>query len=949
MERSSTMSSSSSPPLSPEEGEAEFIKVYLRLRPKNKLETMKRGKDCIELHDDPRMITCDSPKLGEIKFNFNHVFDEQTTQEEIYRECVSNIPTKLLEGYNATVLAYGQKGSGKTHSLIGEGLGVELTALVSPSYSNDDDNNNDESMIIEQDPNNVSSRLQRKYLDPKRHPNKTAGIIPRVVAHLFDLLYESTSNDSSIEFSIRCSFVEIYLDKMTDLLQPNRRGEYNSGLRVGRTSFCCGTTNEACIVGATELCCVCPEDVYTILSRGQALRTKAATDACIDSSRSHTIFTLHLEQIDKCSGALSRSRLQILDIAGNQCRPIPKLKDNAPATIVEKRMINASLASFHRLVQLTLQQQKQKSLKSSSSEPISSSAMSKLAKILQPSIGGNTHTVMICTGSPSSYSIDDTIETIRFAQQIQKVYNTPRVAFESYTQESYRMELFLAERRQQEMTRLIRLLAQECKHGKKKSREPKNPKVWEAVLQIVEDDKNRNENNNEDDGTQTNNIDDNLHISLFEEGEKEKEIRDLRVKLVDAESKLQQEQIAREKIESAFRDTRSEIVSLKSQVESFTKYKQTIDQELSNAKAQINKISTQKTEVDYLLRTSQFRENEAILFLRQLRTFYFRLLKNKAAHGSGGTRDVIEEAKTKMPGIADLEDLLDIDRMLIKSGIIENSEIGGDTPISDYSPSENALARSALEARKVEEREMELINKEIEEESQDQYSSYVSTGLTRGQLISYRQKIVKSPAGVLAIQKEKDLEIDFLQLSKKCIGLQNSLNAEKSMVQALAGRQGAMTKMKQIQATITLKTELERRTNDLLAIVWKMNELHLVNKTIDAKAVIREQKCSYLSEYLLQLQTKNKRFVSQTEDDKKRLRDDNSDLRNQLEGMSLSLWQLGEHLEKAPIWRYSVPVSFSGELMDFDDDETNLDRRLYDGNLTEEEINGLIEIVQCSD
>ena len=895
---------------------------------------MKRGKDCIELHDDPRMITCDSPKLGEIKFNFNHVFDEQTTQEEIYRECVSNIPTKLLEGYNSTVLAYGQKGSGKTHTLIGEGLGVELTALVSPSYSNDDDDNDHhESMIIEQDPNNVSSRLQRKYLDPKRHPNKTAGMIPRVVAHLFDLLYGSTSNDSSIEFSIRCSYVEIYLDKMTDLLQPNRRGEDNSGLRVGRTSFCCGTTNEACILGATELCCICPEDVYTILSRGQALRTKAATGS-IDSSRSHTIFTLHLEQIDKCSGALSRSRLQILDIAGNQCRPIPRLKDNAPATIVEKRMINASLASFHRLVQLTIQQQKHKSLKSSSSEPISSSSMSKLAKILQPAIGGNTHTVMICTGSPSSYSIDDTIETIRFAQQIQKVYNTPRVAFESYTQEAYRMEIFLAARRQQQMTCLIRLLAQECKHGKKKSREPKNPKVWEAVLQIVEDD------------TQTNNTDDNMHISLFEEGEKEKEIRDLRTKLADAESKLQQEQIAREKIESAFRDTRSEIVSLKSQVESFTVYKQTIDQKLSDAKAKISKISSQKTEVDYLLRTSQFRENEAILFLRQLRTFYFRLLKNKAAHGSGGTRDVIEEAKTKMPGVADLEDLLDIDRMLIKSGIIENSEIGGDTPISDYSPSENALAKSALEARKVEERAW--INSEIEEEPQDQYTGSGSTGLARGQLISYRQKRFTSPAGVLAIQKEKDLENDLLQLSKKCVGLQNSLNAEKSMVQALAGRQGAMTKMKQIQATITLKTELERKTNDLLAIVWKMNELHLVNKTIDAKAVIREQKCTYLSEYLLQLQTKNKRLVSQIEDDKKRLRDDNIYLRKQLEGMSLSLWQLGEHLEKAPIWRYSVPVSFSGDVMDFDD-ETNLDRRLSDGNLTEEEMNGLIETVRCSD
>mmetsp|Transcript_9803 Transcript_9803/g.11188 ORF Transcript_9803/g.11188 Transcript_9803/m.11188 type:complete len:938 (-) Transcript_9803:1765-4578(-) len=923
--------------------EDEFIKVYLRLRPKNKLETMKRGKDCIELHSsDPRMITCDSPRLGSSKFSFDQVFDEFSTQEEIYRECVSNIPNKIVLGINATLLAYGQQGNGKTHTLLGEGLGIELTALAANPPTNDDD----ESMIIEQDPN-VLSRLQRNCLDPKRYPNKTAGMIPRVVAHLFDILDESISNDSSMEFSIRCSYVEIYLEKMTDLLQPGRP---ENGLRVGLTSNCCGTGHESCILGATELCCVCPEDVYTILSRGQALRTKMATDACIDSSRCHTIFSLHLEQIDKCTGELRRSRLQIMDL-GSQCRPIPKAKsNNTTATVVERRMINASMTSFHRLVQLTLQKQQQQKqqqrvLTSFPSEPISSFSMSKVAKILQPSIGGKTHTVMICTGSPSSYSIDETIETIRFAQQIQKIRNTPQIAFEGYTQESYRMQLSLAEKRQQQMTGLIRLLAQECKHGKKKSREPKSPKVWEAVLQIVEVDKRRNENKKDDDDIKTTNTDnDNIYISLFE-GEKEQEIRDLRTKLAHTESKLQQERIAREKIDSAFRSIRSEMIAFKSQNESFAQYKRAIDQDLSNAKAQINNISKQKADVEHILRTSQFRENEAILFLRQFRTFYFRLLKNKAAHGSGGTRKVIEKAKMKMPGIADLEDLLDIDRMLVKSGIIENSELGGDTPIFDYSPSKNALTKSALEARKIEEREMELINKELENESQTHYSGYTSTGLTRGQVIAYRQKMLSSPAGVLAIQKEKDLKNDLLHLSKKCIGLQNSLNAENSMVQALSGRQGAMTKMKQIQETITLKTELERRTNDLLAIVWKMNELHLVNKTISANAVIKEQSFSYLSDYLSEMRTKNKRFVLQMEDEEKRLRDENSDLRNQLEGISLSLWQLGEQLETAPIWRYSVP--FSGEFIDFD--ETILDRRHSDGNLTKEEINGIVEIVQCSD
>jgi len=888
----------------------ESVKVYLRLRPKNRLETMKRGKDCIELHEDPRIVTVDSPRLGEHKFSFDQVFDEFSTQEEVYRESVSIIPPKLLQGIDSTLLAYGQSGSGKTHTLLGEGKGVELTTLAT---NPDEDYGTTDS----------SSHLHREVLDPKLHPSMTAGMIPRLVAHLFDLLCESTSNDSSVEFSIRCSYVEIYLEKITDLLQPNSE---ETGVWVGESTFS-GSGEESCIVGATQLCCVCPEDVYTILARGQAMRTKAAEDKSNDSSRSHAIFTLHLEQTNKVTGELNRSRLQVFDLAGSQSQPNSKsLKSSA--VDAERTMINASLASFHRLIQKTIKHQKdeRKSNTSTYSKPTIDFPMSKVSKILEPSVGGNTYTAMICTGSPSSYSIDETIQTILFAQMMQKIYNHPQPAFQGYTLQGYQMQLSLADKKQKQLTSLIRLISQECKHGKKKSREPKNPKVWDAVLQIVEAD-------NEGEESKTDGDDDNtFSISIHRQAEKDKELAELRAKLAKTESKLRQEKSSRKKIESSYRDARSELVALKSKTESFKIYKEKVDKELSLEKTKVSEMQKEKAKLEHKLRTSQFREYEAILFLRQFRTFYFRLLRNKAAQGSGGTREVIQEAKTRIPGAApDLEDLVDVDKMMVKSGIIEASEMGGDTPTADYSPSDEAFSKSSMEGKKAEEREMQ-------EEFGDNWRKF-----TRGQLIACRQKFSSSPAGLLAIKKEKQLETNLLELSQKCIVLQNALNAEKSMVQALSGRQGAMTKMKQIQETIMLKTELERRSNDLLAIVWKMNELHLVNKTISAKAMTREQYSSYLSDYLLEIQSKNQRAVSHAEIEERKLRDENSDLRNQLEGMSLHLWQLGENIEKAPIWRYSVP--FRGEFSDVDADNLNCRRSV--GNLTEEEINGLVEVVQC--
>ncbi|KAG7358259.1 kinesin motor domain containing protein [Nitzschia inconspicua] len=926
----------------------ETIRVYLRLRPKNKLEALKRSKDCVRLHENPNDITVESPLLGESTFSFDQVFDEFSTQEEVYRECLSSLPQKLIQGINVTVFAYGPRGTGKTYTLLGEGRGADLATLAVPTDEQDGstmDTQSDNSLPCD------GESMQSGFSDNKlsQDPQGAVGMTPRLISSLFDMLYDATPSDSSVQYSIRCSYVEIYLEKMTDLLHPG--GGTNTGLRIGRTVLD-KEDQDVCVLGATELCCLCPEDVFAMLARGQAARTKSAEDANLDSSRSHAVFTLQLEQIDIVTGKVLQSRLQVVDCAGCQRKSINSKTDNP--TSIETSMINTSLSSLQNAVRWRLDQQENPS---KIDDRISSSSFSKIASLLIPSIGETTQTVMICTGAPSSHNIDDTIHAIRFAQIVRQIKNRPQARLEGFSFQIYRSKLAAAARKEQQLTKLITMMAQEAKYGKKKTREPKNPKVWDAILQICETDKKKQKKNGDGkkkkkkDKNKDDDDDADLCISCYNESEQQSEIQDLYSKIIELESNLQRERTAREKVESKHRDMSSELAALKSQNELLVQQKRQLEAQVSDAKAEIKAMTMTKIDVENRLRTSQFRENEAVLFLRQLRTFYFRLLKNKAAQGSGSTKDTIQEAKKRLPGVADLEDLLDVDKMMVQSGIIESSEVGSDTLVADYIPSDDALAKSSMEGEMAEKREPDMINQQLEnideisgEKKRDHVSitnsheSRTKNGLTYGQLASCRQKLLDTPAGLLALQKERELELELAELSKKCIGLQNSLNAEKAMVEALSGRQGAVNKMKQAQEVIMLKTELERRSNDLLAIVWKMNELHLVNKTIDTKVGMREQHVTYLEEHISDIQAKTRRLLSQQELCEKKLRDENSNLRGQLEGLSVNLWQLGENLDKAPVWRLSIP--FSG-------DDINLDEfpdcRQSTGELEEGDIDALVE------
>ena len=745
--------------------------------------------------------------------------------------------------------------------------------------------------------------------DPRRNPEVTEGMIPRVVANLLEYLDDAPDD---VEYTVRCSFVEIYLEKICDLLQP-----WREEVRIGQDE-----NGEASVVGACEVCCLDVADTYAILARGNAYRTKAATDQNIDSSRSHAVFTLRLEKVNRDTGSQVSSRLLLLDLAGSETG---QRKGNAghEAATMEGKLINASLASLSNSIRNTLVIQGNKKLQHEKEL-----SESKLARLLRPCFGGNWYTTVICTASPSSYNVNETICTIKFGQQAREVKNTPK-AVKSWTVASYKHRMADSEKRREDLTELVKMLAHECKHvkGRSKGKDSGNAPLWDAIEKITSSTKPGD--------AQTIGV----NIGTQEISSSER--------ITELEQLVEEHILAREKAESGMRDMKSEITSLRRQKESIANEKQRMSRELHDTNEEMKILNQRYTELENLLRTSQFREKESIFFLRQFRTFYFRLLRSKAAQGNGSTKDVAADVSLRVPGVSDLRDLLDVDKLMLESGLIEESEMGSDTNAADYEPSQAAQHRSDKQAKEAEDKELEKIYAEFGSEIKEQTGLSIRNGghtkMSFGQLASYRQKLLHSPAGQLAAKKEQELENELAEMGKKVVTLQNSLNAEKAMVEALSARQGAMGKMKAAQELTTIKQEMERKTNDLHAIVWKMNELHLVNKTIVTKVDSREQHVNYLEEHLVDLQTRNRRLVLDAQENERRLTEENTLLQDRLDGMVTQIWQLGDS-DALPRWRIVVP--YTGDQLDLDKLDETQGERFSLGSLQAEEIEGLLQTVE---
>lgn len=367
-------------------------------------------------------------------------------------------------------------------------------------------------------------------VDPRRNPGVTEGMIPRVAADFFERLDDAPDN---FEFTVRCSFVEIYLEKITDLLQPWREEVW-----VGKDE-----RGQACIAGAAEVCCLDVSDVYALLARGTSYRTKAATDKNMDSSRSHAVFSLRIERIDRESGSQMSTRLVMVDLAGSEVGRPKSSRGKESAATTEGRMINASIASIGNLIRGVLVEQGNGKVRYNLRAYANGS---KIAQLLRPCFGGDWFTTVICTGSPSSYNINETINSIRFGQQVRQVINTP-IAHEALTTSSYKSLLLQSERRQEDLTTLVKMLAHECKHvkGRSKGKDSGNTALWEAIDMITSSTKPDDRKD--------------VRITIGEGGMNGRSVSSIsEEKIQELENRVEQHNVARAKAESAMRDMKSE-------------------------------------------------------------------------------------------------------------------------------------------------------------------------------------------------------------------------------------------------------------------------------------------------------------------------------------------------------------------------------------------------------
>nr|XP_015198128.1 PREDICTED: kinesin-like protein KIF21B isoform X4 [Lepisosteus oculatus] len=360
----------------------------LRIRPQMAKEKIEGCHVCT-------LVTPGEPQvlLGKDKaFTYDFVFDMDAQQHQIYSNCVHKLIEGCFDGYNATVFAYGQTGSGKTYTM---GTGFDLS---------------------------VSEEEQ--------------GIIPRAVRHFFQGIEQrrreaQESNTQPPEFKVSAQFLELYNEEILDLFDSTRdldaRGR-KSNIKIHEDS-----NGGIYTTGVTSRLVSSEEELLQCLKLGALSRTTASTQMNAQSSRSHAIFTIHLCQMRVCkqpemmngevnglsNGPIAQpeyetlmAKFHFVDLAGSE-----RLKRTG-ATGERARegiSINCGLLALGNVISALGDQSKK-----GGHVPYRDS---KLTRLLQDSLGGNSRTVMIACVSPSDRDFMETLNTLKYANRARNIKN----------------------------------------------------------------------------------------------------------------------------------------------------------------------------------------------------------------------------------------------------------------------------------------------------------------------------------------------------------------------------------------------------------------------------------------------------------------------------------------------------------------------------------------------
>ncbi|XP_044467575.1 kinesin-like protein KIN-5D [Mangifera indica] len=348
------------------------VQVIVRCRPLNEDEMRVHTPVVISCHENRREVSAVqiiANKQIDRAFLFDKVFGPTSQQKDLYDVAVSPIVYEVLEGYNCTIFAYGQTGTGKTYTMEG---GARKKNGEFPS---------------------------------------DAGVIPRAVKQIFDIL-----EAQSAEYSMKVTFLELYNEEISDLLALEETSKFMDDKSKKPIALMEDGKGGVFVRGLEEEIVTTANEIYKILEKGSAKRRTAETLLNKQSSRSHSIFsiTIHIkectpegEEMIKCG------KLNLVDLAGSENISRSGAREGRAREAGE---INKSLLTLGRVINALVEH--------SGHVPYRDS---KLTRLLRDSLGGKTKTCIIATISPSIHSLEETLSTLDYAHRAKNIKNKPEI------------------------------------------------------------------------------------------------------------------------------------------------------------------------------------------------------------------------------------------------------------------------------------------------------------------------------------------------------------------------------------------------------------------------------------------------------------------------------------------------------------------------------------------
>uniref|UniRef100_A0A672Z8H9 Kinesin-like protein n=1 Tax=Sphaeramia orbicularis TaxID=375764 RepID=A0A672Z8H9_9TELE len=345
------------------------VKVAVRVRPFNSREVGRSAKCVIQMQGNTTCIS--NPKQqnkdGAKNFTFDYSYWSHTTaddpsfasQKQVYKDIGEEMLLHAFEGYNVCIFAYGQTGAGKSYTMMG-----------------------------------------------KQEPGQE-GIIPQLCEDLFQRTGENT--DPDLNYSVEVSYMEIYCERVRDLLNPKSQGT----LRVREHPILGPYVEDLSKLAVTGFI-----DIRDLMDAGNKARTVAATNMNETSSRSHAVFTIVFTQKrrDQLTGLDTEkvSKISLVDLAGSERADSSGAKGTR---LKEGANINKSLTTLGKVISALAEMQSNKKRKSDFI-PYRDSVLTWL---LKENLGGNSRTAMIAALSPADINYEETLSTLRYADRAKQI------------------------------------------------------------------------------------------------------------------------------------------------------------------------------------------------------------------------------------------------------------------------------------------------------------------------------------------------------------------------------------------------------------------------------------------------------------------------------------------------------------------------------------------------